>query len=202
MRVFVCDAGTVPQDVLKKAALALPKDRAPRDAMHQAAYTARVVGTLLTHYAIRQLCPEAICERWLIATGGKPFIEGCPVHFSISHADGIVTVAVSSNHPVGVDTEQVRPLREGFTARYFSESEQAQIRNAADRDEALIRSWTAKEAVGKHHGTGLNGDPAAIDTRNTTSVFFERNGARYALSVSPQCDIPALEWIDFDDLVP
>ena len=202
MRVFLCDAGNIPQDVLKKAAQTLPEDRVPRDSWHKDAYAARVVSTLLVHYAIWQLCPVAVCEKWLIAKGGKPFIEDCPVHFSISHADGVIAVAVSNDHPVGVDTQEVRALREGFMTRYFSEGEQAQIRTATDRDEALIRLWTAKEAVGKYQGTGLNGDPHAIDTQNATSVFYEKNGARFALSVSPKCDIPTLEWVDFEDLVP
>ena len=124
------------------------------------------------------------------------------MHFSISHASGIVAVAVSESSPVGIDTEQVRPLRKGFATRYFNESEQAQIRTAADRDGTLIRLWTAKEAVGKYHGTGLDGDPTAIDTQNATSLFFEKNGARFALSVSPKCELPPFEWVDFKDLVP
>ena len=202
MRIFLCDAGTVPQDVLKKAALALPKDRAPRDDMHQAAYTARVVGTLLTHYAIRQLCPEAICERWLTATGGKPFIEGCPVHFSISHASTLVAAAVSESSPVGVDVEPIRTMREGFAARYFNEAEQHLIRTAKNPDEALLRLWTAKEAVGKQRGTGLGENIPAINTKEAATTVFEKNGVRFALSVAPKCELPPLEWVDFKDLVP
>ena len=202
MRLFLCDVGNLPQDVLKKAASTLPQERVPRENMHAHAFAARVVGTLLTNYAIRQISPQTVCENWGKDEGGKPFIQGCPLHFSISHAREIVGVAISADHPVGLDLEMIRPVRDGFAARYFSESEQVAIRAADDRDTTLIRLWTAKEAVGKYHGTGLSGNPAAIDTQNATTTVLEKAGARYALSVAPACTLPAPEWVDFSKLVP
>ena len=202
MRIFLCDVGNIPQDVLKKAANALPKERAPREDMHAHAFAARVAGTLLAIYAVKQISPETVCENWEKDTLGKPFIKGCPLHFSITHAHGLVGVAVSEKHPVGLDLEMSRPMREGFAARYFSEAEQAVIRHADDTDEVLIRLWTAKEAVGKYHGTGLSGDPAAIDTQNAASTVLEKAGVRYALSIAPKCALSTLEWVNFDDLVP
>ena len=201
MRIFLCDAGSIPQETLKKAARLLPESRAPRDNIRAEFFAARMVGTLLTHHAIKQISPETVCEKWQKSNAGKPFIEDCPVHFSITHTHGIVGVAVSSDRPIGLDVEKIRPIREGFAARYFSEAEQAVIRNADDRDEALIRLWTAKEAVGKYHGTGLSGDPAAIDTQNATTTVLEKDGARFALSIAPKCALPTPEWVDFDDLV-
>ena len=202
MRVFLCDVGNIPQDVIKKAAQLLPSERAPKENARADAFTARVVGTLLAHYAIKQISPETVCEKWLISDGGKPHLENCPVHFNISHASGIVAVAVSESSFVGVDMEAVRTMREGFAARYFSDAEQHLIRTAEDPDEALIRLWTAKEAVGKYLGTGLGESIPAIDTQQAASTVFERNGTRFALSVAPKCDLPLLEWVDFEDLVP
>ncbi len=202
MRVFLCDAGSIPQEALERAAKKLPQSRAPKAGIRTDALAARVVGTLLAEYAVKQLSPETVCENWQTAAEGKPFLKGCPVQFSITHTDGIVGVAVSEQHPVGLDIERVRPMRNGFAARYFSECEQAQIRAASDPDEALLRLWTAKEAVGKYHGTGLGGRIAEIDTQQATTAVFERNGARYALSLAPKDDLPPLEWVKFEDLVP
>lgn len=202
MRIFLCDAGNIPQEALKKAASTLPRERAPRADMRADAFAARVVGTLLATYAIQQISPKTVCENWQKTAAGKPFIKGCPAEFSITHAHGIVGVAVSQEHPVGLDIEQIRPMRAGFTARYFSDREQAEILAASTPDETLIRLWTAKEAVGKYHGTGLSGNPAAIDAQNAISTVFEKNATRFALSVSPRCDIPDLEWVDFSKLVP
>lgn len=202
MRIFLCDAGSIPQEVLKKVASALPRERAPCENMRADAFAARVVGTLLATYAVKQISPETGCENWQKTAEGKPFVENCPVQFSITHARGIVGVAVSQEHPVGLDIEVIRPMRKGFVARYFSTAEQAEISASSAPDEALIRLWTAKEAVGKYHGTGLDGNPAAIDTQNAVSASFENNGTRFALSLAPKAHLPALEWIDFSDLMP
>lgn len=202
MRLFLCDVGNIPQDVLKKAAATLPEGRLPPCHMHADVFCARVVGTLLAIYAIKQISPQTVCESWAVTPNGKPFAVNCPVEFSITHTDKLVGVAASADYPVGLDIEVVRPMRDGFAARYFSEHEQAQIRTASNPDEALIRLWTAKEAVGKCRGTGLSGNLREIDTANATSAVFEKNGMRYALSIAPKCELPAPEWVNFFDLVP
>ncbi len=202
MRIFLCDAGNIPQEVLERVAKTLPQARRPKACIRADALAARVVGTLLATYAVRQISPETVCENWEISDTGKPYIKNCPVAFSITHTNGIVGVAVSAEHPVGLDIERIRPMRDGFAARYFSDSEQAGIRAAENPDEALIRLWTAKEAVGKYHGTGLAGSITQIDTQNASTAVFEKNGVRYALSLSPQGALPPLEWVKFEDLVP
>jgi phosphopantetheinyl transferase len=202
MHIFLCDVGNIPRDVLKKAAERLPASRTPKEGIRADAFAARVAGTLLATYAIRQISPQTVCDIWGTTAEGKPFIQNCPVAFSITHANGIVGVAVSGNHPVGLDIEKIRPMRENFAARYFNNAEQAEILSASDPDEALIRLWTAKEAVGKYNGTGLGADIAAIDTRNAVSTVFERNGVRFALSTAPKRPLPPLEWVKFEDLVP
>ena len=110
MRIFLCDVGNIPQDVLKKAAERLPASRSPKEGVRADAFAARVAGTLLALYAIRQISPESVCDIWGTTAEGKPFIQNCPVAFSITHAYGIVGVAVSGNHPVGLDVEKIRPL--------------------------------------------------------------------------------------------
>ena len=174
----------------------------PKAGVRADEFAARVVGTLLATYAAKQISPQTVSINWQKTPEGKPYFENCPVQFSITHADGVVGVAVAEDHPVGLDIERVRPLREGFVARYFSDTEQAEIRSASNPDEALIRLWTAKEAVGKHHGAGLGGDIAKIDTQAAVSAFFENSGTRYALSLSPKAALPPLEWVDFSKLVP
>lgn len=202
MRIFLCDAGNIPQDVLKKAAGVLPESRLPQKNIHADVFRTRVVGYLLAAYAAGQISPETVCENWAVTPNGKPYFKGNPVQFSISHTRTLVAVAADVLTPVGLDMERIRPMRAGFAARYFSEGEQAEIASSDDPDTALIRLWTAKEAVGKYHGTGLSGNLREIDTANATSTVFEKGGTRYALSIAPQGDLPPLEWIDFSNLVP
>ena len=56
--------------------------------------------------------------------------------------------------------------------------------------------------MGKYHGTGLGDNIAAIDTQRAVTTAFEKSGARYALSLAPRRDLPPLEWVKFEDLVP
>ncbi len=202
MRILLCDAGRIPQEDLERAARALPESRVPRGSARPHAFAARVVGTLLATYAAKQLSPQTDTENWQIGDAGKPCFANSPLHFSISHTDTLVALAITLETEVGLDVERVRPMRDSFITRYFSEQEQTQIRAAGNPTEVLIRLWTAKEAVAKRHGAGLGWKVAEIDTQDTDSTFFERDGACFALSLAPKCGLPPLEWVDFYDLVP
>ena len=202
MRIFLCDTGNIPQDVLKKAASALPENRLPQKNMHPDVFRTRVVGYLLAVYAAGLISPETVCENWAVTPNGKPYFQGSPVQFSLSHTGTLVAVAADVLTPVGLDVEKIVPHRAGFAARYFNEREQTEIASSADPDTTLIRLWTAKEALGKYHGTGLSGDLREIDTANATSTVFEKDGTRDALSIAPKGDLPPLEWVDFSNLVP
>ena len=85
----------------------------------------------------------------------------------MSHADGLVGVAVSSSD-VGIDLElQSRRLRNHgnevkLARRYFSEAETASIERETDgeaRRALFIRLWTLKEAYVKAIGRGIGAPP-------------------------------------------
>jgi 4'-phosphopantetheinyl transferase len=82
---------------------------------------------------------------------------------SVSRAGGLAVVAVG-NRPLGVDVEPLQPTAPGFERVALSPLEQAQLddREAADRDELLVRWWVRKEAVLKATGHGLEVDPRHV----------------------------------------
>ena len=90
----------------------------------------------------------------------KPFMQNASgeriegVDFSISHCKNALAVALS-DCPVGVDVESFRHAEEPLLKRTMNPDEQAEVRTAADPDEAFSRLWTRKEAVLKLRGTGL-----------------------------------------------
>lgn len=89
---------------------------------------------------------------------GKPSLAERPdVHYNISHADGIATVAVSE-FECGIDCERVREYDPRVMKRVCSETEQALISDApeAERDLLFFRLWTLKEAYVKALGSGLS----------------------------------------------
>ncbi|MBQ9269746.1 MAG: 4'-phosphopantetheinyl transferase superfamily protein [Oscillospiraceae bacterium] len=106
---------------------------------------------------------------------GKPILPDGP-EVSISHTAGAAAVAVSAR-PVGVDIEQIRPVRKNLPVRVLSPEEYRFYQEAGEPPELFFTFWTLKEAYYKYLGTGLPGFP------NETE-FFPVNG-RWTLKGSP-----------------
>ncbi len=99
---------------------------------------------------------------------GKPFFAEGGVHFSLSHADGVVAVSVS-DAPTGVDIERCdRPIRPHLVERCLTERE----KQTYDGD--FIRLWCRKECIVKLTGDGIYGYPDQIETDDPAIVFAEK----------------------------
>ena len=87
------------------------------------------------------------------AEGGKPFFLHAPdLQFSISHSGGIWVCAFSSS-PVGIDLQQIKPIRQdGIARRFFHPDEIAYLDVHPD---AFFALWTAKESYVKLTGRGV-----------------------------------------------
>ena len=97
---------------------------------------------------------------------GRPMVLG-PIdglEVSIAHTEWVAVAAVSEGPPVGVDIERVEPKERSFVDLALTAGGAAPA-CPADRsaDEWVIRAWTAKEAVAKARGTGLEGRPTAFE---------------------------------------
>ena len=84
---------------------------------------------------------------------GKPYLEGNPVFFSLSHAGEWVACALA-DCPIGVDVERVRPVASGMYDLCLTPSEQRRLNGAPEQ--AFFQIWTMKESFGKLRGDGLN----------------------------------------------
>ncbi len=94
---------------------------------------------------------------------GKPELaggQGGCLAFNLSHTGRWLLVAVAARGPLGVDLENTarrigRPL--ALARRYFAAAEYETLAALppAERHAAVLRLWTAKEAVVKWHGGGL-----------------------------------------------
>lgn len=87
---------------------------------------------------------------------GKPFLEGDPVHFNLSHSGNQYILAISLE-PVGVDIEHFRyeadlaPMAE----LVFSPAELEHWSPLESKVLAFFRIWTRKEALLKAIGCGI-----------------------------------------------
>ncbi|MER5888195.1 hypothetical protein ABT160_30610 [Streptomyces sp. NPDC001941] len=116
---------------------------------------ARYLGCRPGEVEVAQYCPD--CHR---PHHGRPYLPGHPgVGISLSHADGLVAVAVGPG-PTGVDVEpagRTAPTPESF-ARRFPDRASALRRAASSTDPAtaLLRLWVEAEAHFKAGGGDLS----------------------------------------------
>ena len=87
---------------------------------------------------------------------GKPSLAA-PLHFNLSHSEGLAALAVSTEFELGVDVEALLPLKEDIAPRYFSPRELAALAALPEHEQlsGFYRCWTRKEAVLKALGDGL-----------------------------------------------
>ena len=114
---------------------------------------------------------------------GKPSILGHPeIHFNLSHCRE-AAVCIISDHPVGVDVESVRPLKDSLAEYTMNDAELDEIRQAANPALQFTRFWTMKEALLKLTGEGINNHLKNVLHRS--DVIFETTVApdiRYVIT--------------------
>lgn len=127
------------------------------DKFLQSEYCFETSGHKKPHVAGQYLLSLALgkesCEKAVFSRGkhGKPFIEGYPIHYNISHSGNYV-VLVSAESEVGVDIQEKRSVHaEALAKRFFTEAET----EPAVRGD-FYHIWCRKEAYGKYLGVGLN----------------------------------------------
>jgi 4'-phosphopantetheinyl transferase len=95
---------------------------------------------------------------------GKPSLSPAhnkqQLHFNLSHTKNFLSIGFASDFPVGIDIEQMKPLKNHLeiAKRFFSKSEVEQLLSfPADKIlDGFYSCWTAKEAVIKLSGEGLS----------------------------------------------
>ena len=106
-----------------------------------------------------------------VTQSGKPMLENRQnLHFSISHTDGLVAVALSDAF-VGIDAEKEKPINLKICERFFTESEQRYV--LADSTLGLQRFfeiWTKKEAFAKRLGQSLAKTIGKVDVLNDQTL--------------------------------
>lgn len=89
---------------------------------------------------------------------GKPYIEGAPIFFNISHS-GILWVCMVGENECGIDIQVSENMDvkkyEKIIARYFTENE----KKFCDKfgTDGFFRVWSHREAYGKLTGEGFYG---------------------------------------------
>lgn len=85
---------------------------------------------------------------------GKPYIEGNPIYFSVTHSQGFAFI-VLCDRPVGVDYEVIRERKFSAVLSRFTPREIEDISGATEK---FLKNWVAKEAYVKMIGGTLAHD--------------------------------------------
>jgi 4'-phosphopantetheinyl transferase len=91
---------------------------------------------------------------------GKPSLD-MPLahvpHFNLSHSGALAALGVCRECEIGVDIEEVAPLKEDIARRFFAPAEADHLDRCHEQHklEAFYQCWTRKEAFLKATGDGL-----------------------------------------------
>ena len=95
----------------------------------------------------------------LVSPRGKPYFDGSPWHFSISHTKAHVFCALSCKE-IGIDAEEGdRQINLKLAHQILSPEELTRFRESEDKRLALLKLWVLKEAQGKLLGEGIKFHP-------------------------------------------
>ena len=102
---------------------------------------------------------------------GKPTVQDAPF-FNLSHSGNFVMLAVSDT-PVGCDIEQLHKAI--LTHHVFHPNELTKLSSVPEgetRNREFLRLWTAKEALLKAIGTGIDANANTYDLSSSDEIFL------------------------------
>lgn len=88
----------------------------------------------------------------------KPFFEGDPVYFNISHSAEIVVCAITDVAAIGIDIEKIKDIEIDNFKINMTDAEWIKITFSENKMETFFDYWTQKEAVLKATGKGQSID--------------------------------------------
>ncbi|MGD6900406.1 4'-phosphopantetheinyl transferase family protein [Bacillus infantis] len=117
-----------------------------------------LIGDILVRYMIGAALRISPCEvKFTHNEYGKPFIEGSPVYFNLSHSGSWVVAAVDDNEN-GVDVQEIGECNLEIAQQFYRKSEYMKILdvNEQHRADLFYEYWTLKECYIKTAGKGLS----------------------------------------------
>jgi phosphopantetheinyl transferase (holo-ACP synthase) len=154
-------------------------------------------------WLLGRIAAKDAVRRWLWARGARPMHpvevhitndeQGRPVasipgdvsaatpgasalSVSISHTEWVGAAVVSGSDPIGVDIEPLAPRAprsNAFVDIALTPGEQDLRPDGVGSDQWVALTWTAKEAVAKAVGTGLQGRPRSFEVESVTDPLSQ-----------------------------
>jgi 4'-phosphopantetheinyl transferase len=98
--------------------------------------------------------------KFQIGASGKPSLaDDASIHFNLAHSGELALYAVTREHELGIDLEEIHPIPDvqQLAEQFFSPLEMAELAALPESKklEAFFSGWTRKEAYLKARGDGL-----------------------------------------------
>lgn len=109
-----------------------------------------------------------------------------PLHFSLTRSGDLCLIATCSDHPVGIDVEQMNSKggEDWIADQVFTPREKAMLQSltASQKSRAFLDLWTRKEACAKAIGMGLQAslrdlDVSGVDAKLPANFPAEMKGS-------------------------
>jgi malonyl CoA-acyl carrier protein transacylase len=129
-----------------------------------------LAGVIAAKKAIKKIYPETQYKLFYIEKDklGKPIItiDGAkkPLNITITHSNGYALAAASEKETIGIDLEKIENFSSALVDELLDNSEKELIQKTKGEiaSDLITKIWTAKEAVTKVLGVGLNIDLHAL----------------------------------------
>ncbi len=198
---LVCDThivhvyiATIPENVRVCSILPKQREQEINACSHERVKKEKYCAWKLLEYALKHSFGVSLSELEELdfqkTEQGKWITPAC--HFSITHCDGVVAVAVSTDK-VGVDVEKCSDKLRSASRRFLTEKETLflQTLKACEQLAYLAQKWTQKESVFKAFEEGSFA-PSRIETDEyKTLTKTLENG--YILSVASN-ELEQIRW--------
>ena len=167
---------------------------------------AGLYGKLLLKKGLEELGLDSSLIELKYTQYGRPYLDHNP-DFNISHSAGYVACTITTNGKIGIDIEAIKATPIDDFKEQFSKEEWNTITTSNDKYFWFYYYWTAKEAVIKAEGKGLNIPLKSIAIKNSKAkiehtvwhikrIDFDNN---YLLQIAS--DKAIQEKIDLSEIV-
>lgn len=116
---------------------------------------ASLIGKMLLKHALHEMRIANELSDLKYSAYGRPYLENC-LDFNISHAYNLIACTFSTQGKIGIDVEKIRDVEISDFQNIFHEQEWAVLMAETKPAERFFKFWTAKEAIVKADGSGLN----------------------------------------------
>lgn len=146
---------------------------------------AYVFGRFLLKEGFESFGNGCTLNRILYTSHNRPYIKGSSLDFNVSHSGNYIIAAFAEGMRVGIDIEEIRPIKLENFSKLFSKNEWLQITSSLLPLQSFFYLWTQKESIMKADGRGFSLAPAEILIQDNKGLVGQESWYLKQLDINP-----------------